>query len=359
MRRETLFAATKRVREDLKSSGVVEMLDQGFETMRKARPDLAKDASRGWLSLDVFQKYSVLTSNYGEVEDSILEILGLLELKSPALWAELPEKSPPSLSRLRATIAFAIEALPRLLKLIEQDHVREIKTGTQNADPLYLNKKVLSVILVEDHEQLSSPVRLIQTLTAVTDLYVVLATLDGLSTNDLSVLACDSGSDKSFDFLGLAKVMEQLRSLILEIWDRRVFHRHIHISQCVGLIAESLPVIEEIHKLKQSGALGPEQAELLKRKAIEGATKFLECGAIIDEMDNHATQSPRLLMRPEPKLLTAPRTSKPSEPQGTNPSPTVDDNDEMTDKEIEELERLVSKAKGRRPKRKSPKTSDA
>ncbi len=191
-------------------------------------------------------------------------------------------------------------------------------------------------------------------------MYSVFATLEGHSDSDLSVLACDSGSDKSFDFLGIAKLMEEVRKLVVAIWDRRVFFRHMHVSQCVGLIAESLPVIEHIHKLKESGALGPEQAELLKRRTIESATKFLESGAIIAEMDVNATQSPRMLMRPEPKLLTGPPAkSTPAGDLTENAAIAEDTDPAMTEDEISELERLVEKAKKGRLTKRTPKKRDA
>ena len=240
--------------------------------------------------------------------------------------------------------------------MIEQDYVEAFKNPSEKLPQPFAGKSLLTVLLIEDEGQFSSPLRLVYVLKAISSLYSVVATLEGQGESDLTVLACDSGSDKSFDFIGLAKLMEEVRIIILSIWDRRVFQRHLHVSQCINLIAESLPVIQKIHDLKESGALGPEQAELLKRKAIEGATEYLESGALISEMDGHAIQSPRLLMRPEPKLLSGPQNQEvDSEFASGESDAELSDSTDMSPEEIAELERLVSMAKSASKKRNKPK----
>lgn len=65
------------------------------------------------------------------------------------------------------------------------------------------------------------------------------------------------------------------------------------------------------------GHLEPERAELLKRQVTNGATTFIQCGAIIPEIEERATSyDPRKLMAPEPKLLSAPGGSSVSEASG-------------------------------------------
>lgn len=347
MRRETLFAAARRVREDLENSGIVSMLEKGTEAARRREPS-SKDAIPSWISFEVFQKYTLLVSKYGAAEQHVLEVLGLSEFSSALFWSKLSEADTPEIFGLRSRIRFALDHLPRLLSLIEQDYVEAIRNQDVSAPPALSGKTLLTVVLVESDAQFSSPSRLIYALDAIAGLYHVFAVLEGEADSDLSVLACDSGSDKSFDFLGLAKLMEEVRKLIVSIWDRRVFYRHMHVSQCIGTIAESLPVIERIHALRESGALGPEQAELLKRRTIDSATKFLESGSLISDMERESVQSPRLLMRVEPKLLAAPNNAPAPEKPPESVPPEDQDSATMSREEIEQLERLVEKAKGSR-----------
>jgi hypothetical protein len=93
--------------------------------------------------------------------------------------------------------------------------------------------------------------------------------------------------------------------------------------------------------------LGPEEAELLKRKAIDGVAKFLESGALIADMERESIQSPRLLMQPETKLLSGPANegNEPKAPKAPSSEGHAVEGSDLSEAEIEELERLVKKAK--------------
>jgi hypothetical protein len=56
--------------------------------------------------------------------------------------------------------------------------------------------------------------------------------------------------------------------------------------------------------MEKNGSLSP---ELYRRKVTDSAVGFVECGAIIPEMEmNAASCDPRQVMAVEPKLLSAP-----------------------------------------------------
>jgi len=159
--------------------------------------------------------------------------------------------------------------------------------------------------------------------------------------NTLSVVACDSGSDKSFDLLGAAKIITCVKELILSVWDRAVFFREKQVAQRLELMTQSLPILEKVSVLEREGHLAPEQAELVRRGVSEGLRQFLACGAVIPEMVGSSHFEPRQLMAAEPKLLTV----------GSG----VDDAnaDALTDDEQAELDRLQRKATKRRTTRPS------
>lgn len=346
MRRETLIAASKRINDDLQTSGIEQMLETAVEKFHQATAQ-KRDDSLG-ISLDVFQKYSVATSTYGPAEIEMAKILDIYPLFSPDAWQKMATAQDPGLIySFRHRVNFTKQYLPRIIKLLEQDYVTEAKSGGQLPRELE-GRTAITFILPEDKHEYSTPGRLVAALEAITSIYSVHCTLEEMPESDLIVLACDSGSDKSFDFLGLAKIMEEVRKFVIAIWDRRVFHRHMHASQCIALIAQSLPVVEKIESMKQSGVLPPEQAELLKRRTLQGATMFLESGIYIDEMAIEANHSPRQLMRPEPKLLAAPLTAAQSTEKTMHEAaklPTLQPRGELSAEEAAVLEHLLAKAR--------------
>lgn len=176
------------------------MLMEGFE---HGGGGVRSDSGKGmpvWPSFEVFHQYTLRTSAYGSAELQVMKILGIADLLSPGYWATMPQLGQAGIHGLLMSLGFATSQLPKVLELIEQDHVNEIRHGGSNVTPAYAGKAILTVILVEDEGQLSAPSRLVHVLNAVTELYGVLAVINDDSERELSVLACDSGSDKSFDF---------------------------------------------------------------------------------------------------------------------------------------------------------------
>lgn len=110
---------------------------------------------------------------------------------------------------------------------------------------------VLSVIVIEER-QLSTPERLILTLESVDGLYRACAQILGEFETSIAVSACDSGSDKSFDFLGIASVVVCVKEVVLSFWDKVVYFREDKTGRRLELIAESLPILERVAKMRES-----------------------------------------------------------------------------------------------------------
>jgi hypothetical protein len=142
--------------------------------------------------------------------------------------------------------------------------------------------------------------------------------------NTLALRTCDSGSDKSFDFTGLPQVIEQVKNVVFGIIDRVIFFREMKYSERVKCVAESLPVLDQIAQMSASKKLSPEQAELLRRDLINGATKFLETGSLIPEIKDQSRYEPSALLQTSPTLLIEGPPKKASEvtpPQGVEIEP--------------------------------------
>ena len=223
MRREVLRKALSSVVQNLNESGVYEALIKQVE-----REDGPPNLER---ILNAHKMYSVGSSAYTEAELEICKIINIDMLMESSFWEmALKRDERGILYETMSSVRFALEQLPKVLQLISQDYVNEVESQDKNLPKELQNTSLLSVIIIEDHLRYSTPERLVFVLEAVSEFYSVCASLSDESENDLVVLACDSGSDKSFDFLGLASVMEQAKEIIINIWDRVVFYLSlIHI----------------------------------------------------------------------------------------------------------------------------------
>jgi|AraplaMF_Cvi_mLB_1032043.scaffolds.fasta_scaffold00044_18 hypothetical protein len=362
MRRETIIRASETILRDLNDSGIRAAVDQvvGDRGGNKQKPSLAS-----------FQNYSIRTASHGDAEREIIDIFDLKALGEPDFWLSvITEEGPtPSFYQVHSAVYRVFSFLPSVIKLLKQQRLEAVRTSDPKAPDFLRGKALLTVILPETEEQYSSPARLSFALDAIAGLYHVFATLNDLSDSDLSVISCDSGSDKSFDFTGMPQVIQGIRETIVAIWDRIVLHRHQQLRASIETIAQSLPVIERISHMESSGAIAPEQAEILRRKTVQACTKFLDAGAITIDLEVASDLSPRALMGPEQKLLAAPPTPLHEEAEVASKGSVGEVNGTVarTDeaallKMIEELQRQVDEQKAqtaRSAKRPRSKTKGA
>lgn len=344
MRRTEIAEGAQQIIQAVKESGIDSAMDKMFEGRHTARPSDAPVAEL----LGALRQYSLYAHKYNGAAKRLAHILDLSNLENPKLWSELInlENQPVIYSSLR-DLRFAIDYLPKIIEMVEPEPSDVIQHAINNG------KSLLSVVIIEEDNRFSSPARLSNVLESVQLLYEACAIMNEMVPEGLSVVACDSGSDKSFDFLGVAKVIECVKEVILSLWDRVVFFRERKFSERIDLIAKSLPVIDRIGELEQDKKLGPEQAEILRRNIFEGVHKFTESGAIIPEIEERTHYNPRLLMSPIQKLLTSASNEIASSDDGgkniengeVENRAANSDLSALSDTEREELFRLLEKTK--------------
>ena len=105
--------------------------------------------------------------------------------------------------------------------------------------------------------------------------------------------------------------MGTVKDVLLSYWDRIVFYRDDRTDARLGLIAESLPILEDVEQLKASGALDSGTADGIKKQVVDSVTMFAQAGATIPEIQNVAQYDPRKLMRPKAEMLVGPKDAEP------------------------------------------------
>ena len=304
MRRSEIIRSVKAVIDALELCHVREALDQ--VSQRHSRSGEEGRPRRGSTVLGALNQFSILASRFTGAEREILRIFSLTPLLDVDLWPNFSEPTQPAME-LRQAVMVTTRLIPQVLELLTQDYQQPASRDKGKAGPRFPTKQILSVIILEEKEHYSSSKRVVEVLEAVSLLYQSCAVIRGeKSDQQLVLLACDSGSDKSFDFLGVAKVVECVKEVILSLWDRVVFYREHKLGERLDLVAKSLPILDTVGTLQSQGKLGPEQAEILRRDIISGVEKFISCGAIIPEIESNTQFNPRQLMAPEPKLLGPP-----------------------------------------------------
>ncbi len=325
MLRGELVEAIAKVLSALRESRVIEFMQILPEFVGRAERERAelgdlRHRTFGPEAFRVFHHYAVAAHTFGPVERKVAELFELQRLAEPDFWAMLvmDPRADPDLSHYADVAMRGAKRLSSLHELVAPETI-ELPAVRVTEGAL----ERFSILVVEEKGQLSRPMRLVNVLQGVTAVYETHAVLLSVPVETLLVATCDSGSDKAFDFLGVASAIQALKETIFSLWDRVAFFRERKVFVSIQLIAEALPVLSEISALAERNAIGPEQAELLRRKVIEGATQLVEAGAIPPELPALGHRNIRVLAAPEPKLLstslpsTVEETPKPHPPQGS------------------------------------------
>lgn len=311
MRRIELINGVNTLIKALEESGLKELFlgrgDRRMSENEESRPNVGQGKMR---AIEALQAFLILHSRFDQATLKLFVILGLNTLIDPGLWSHMivESRDGPSAGtdHIRQRVEFAFQNLPLVAALLGQSDLDEfIKSDAARKVPSE-DYQTLSVIILEEKGEFSRPERLVEVLNSVTELYGACARLGKMSGDQLAVLSCDSGSDKSFDFLGLAKLVQQVKEIILGLWERVVFHKEARLSMQIKVLAEGLPVLAKVAEMEKAGQLVPEEAGIIRRDILSGCERFIKAGAIIPEIEAHTVHNPRALMGAEKKLLMGP-----------------------------------------------------
>lgn len=299
MRRKEIIDAVTQIVSALESSKIIAVLRVTREQLGPKRSDPKMVTE----TLRVLRLYTLLAHSFSPPARELTRILGIDRIEDPALWSTIISEDPNHESiSVWWDLKFAYEHLPKIAQLLEQHPLEGSDVnGTNVPDGM----RVLTVMIFEPINTISSPIRLANVLEGINHFYTACALMGKESPSTLSVIACDSGSDKSFDFLGLAKVMECVERLITNIWDRVVFYREHQFEERLDLISKSLPILQQINKMEEHKELEPELAEILRRNVFDGTNKFVQSGATIPQFENSLISNPRQILSPVQKLLVS------------------------------------------------------
>ena len=304
MRREDLIRSIEAYHSLIVQTKLQEEMERAFRSAHTER--ISGDKAESFYG--ALKAYTIASINFTPEIKEIEKTFGLEFLHSNAIWSifTVVKSESDKIERLQEVntgLYWVVNYLPKFINLLRTD-VSKLKQEKNQV--IFKNNTVLSVLIMEVTERFSTVERFQDIFEGVNLLYKSCCIIENETNTNLTLIACDSGSDKSFDFLGAAKAMTAVKEILLTMWDRVVFYREKLISQRLTLIAESLPIIEKIGILEVEQKISPEQAELLRRNIINGVNKFISSGAVIPEITDRSLYNPRELMAPEPKLITGP-----------------------------------------------------
>ena len=210
-----------------------------------------------------------------------------------------------NLSDFRAELDCGLFHLTAMASLLAREHESDLLEDLDESVKVDRSSYLRTTLPDDDA---TSPKRLTDSIESIALFYKIFEAIvpedDENNREPLSIVSIDSGSDKSFDFFGAAKLIECIKELILQIWDRLVFHRVRSTSEKIKLVSQSLPVIAQIEKLAETDSIPRETAERLKRDVTHAVSKFIESGTSIPEFENVSTHPTNKILSSIPARIT-------------------------------------------------------
>jgi len=109
LRRKTLTDSLEKIKLDLMQTGIAAM----FAEMTESYQSSPSERDNWKPSMDVFQRFSVATSSYTDVDNQVVEILGLDGLMSPEFWQDwMTDHEPGKVFHLQHKIKLALDIAP-------------------------------------------------------------------------------------------------------------------------------------------------------------------------------------------------------------------------------------------------------
>lgn len=305
--------------------------------------------------------FSIGISNFSIHAHKVFRMLNLADFEFDEMWNAWVQHEfdqsdliffPKQMDSIREGLDY-IKSLPLIIKILKDNRLILSEQKDDNLGEAFANKGFLTVILPEPENQFSSPSRLTESLDAISLIYESFAILENESPQELSVVSLDSGSDKSFDFLGNAKIIELVKDFIFKIFRNAIYYKEDKTEKRIDLWSKGLNVIDQIGTMVKNESISPEQGEILKRNFINGKDKFINAGAILPEFDDRANVNPKELMQPEIKLLSTPLAKKKKAKKEKRDKETTSEKSEgLTKKEKKQLKLLKKKGKVKGKKKK-------
>ena len=283
----------------VETSKVLPVVEQVYRDLTRQAGD-----SRTVEVLEAYQKFLLAyNTQFTDAARTLMKTLDVGEFAENEWWSVLIIASGGAtkiddasniVGRPLFRLRFIVDYLPQVVGMM--------KLGAEPAGHEHHGAGALVVLLTEEEGKHSSPARAIASMEAVMTLYEAFTEIDNKPISDLVLASVDAGGDKMFEYHGRPDMIEKVRTLLLDIWKNAIYFRDRKSADRLDLISKALPVLEEISALEESGKFEKERAELLRRKVLAGAAKFIESGSSIPEMSGLSLYIPRQVLAPKEAL---------------------------------------------------------
>lgn len=310
MRRDDIVRAVDGLRDALQAARIRELL-------RLNRNGEADGVNR---TQKVLLAYSVFTRHYqefGEQEKELMVYFGLSPLLEISFWSGLLDGdqgvSRKVLADLDVGAYNVIYVMPRLRDLlVRESSAEELTVANGKGGETRLRR--LRILLAERPRALTDPQVLIGVIRAVEEIYDALSALRRDDSAQLVIGAMDAGAAKSIDFFGAGAIVEEIETLILDVWDRLKYSSPENYRYQIEVALMAAGFVSAVNESRAADAISEEEGQRITRRVAKSIEVLFKAGAYTPEMDEPRDVRASAALAPKTEMLEYKAEDRPQAP---------------------------------------------
>ena len=310
MRRERIIKAVNSLREALHAAQIRELL-------RVARTGQQADSvNRTQRILLAYNEFTRHYQQFGEEEKDLMTFFGLTPLLDLGFWSGLIDGEQAVNRKLISDVDVGaynvIFVMPKLRELLtrETDKGELIITDSQGTER---DVKRVRVLIAEKERSLTDPQIIINVIRSMDELYSSLSALHIDAGVNLSIGSIDSGSAKSLDFFGASPIMEDINSLLINVWDRIKYAAEDNFRYQIEVAMMAAGFVARIKDAQSQQMIGEEQAQRTTRIVAKSIETLFRSGAYTEDMDAPRDIRASQVLTPRTQLIEFKQEERASE----------------------------------------------
>jgi hypothetical protein len=300
MRRERIIKAVNSLREALHAAQIRELL-------RVARTGQQTDGvNRTQRILLAYNEFMRHYQQFGEEEKDLMSFFGLSPLLDIGFWSGLIDGEQAVNRKLLSDVDVGaynvIFVMPKLRELL----TRETDKGELIIADAHGNEseiKRVRLLIAEKERSLTDPQIVINVIRSMDELYSALSTLHVDTGANLAIGSIDSGSAKSFDFFGASPIMEDVNTLLINVWDRIKYATEDNFRYQIEVAMMAAGFVGRIKDAQAQQLIGEEQAQRISRTVAKAIETLFRSGAYTEEMDAPREVRASQVLTPRTQLI--------------------------------------------------------
>lgn len=300
MRRERIIKAVNSLREALHAAQIRELLRV---TRSGQQVDGVNRTQRILLAYNEFTRYY---QQFGEEEKDLMTFFGLNPLLDIGFWSSLIDGeqavSRKVLSDVDVGAYNVIFVMPKLRELLTRETDKNELIIT-DAGGVEKEIKRVRIMIAEKERSLTDPHILINVIRSMDELYDGLTALHAETNIGLGIGSIDSGSAKSFDFFGAANIMDEVNTLLMNVWDRIKYSTEENFRYQIEVAMMAAGFVNRVKDAQAQQVISEETAQRTTRLVAKSIETLFRSGAYTDDMDTPREVRASQFLTPKTPLL--------------------------------------------------------